>query len=205
MPFDRTRAFLAFDRGTTRSLDRDGRLHVAQTPISKAAVNEYLGREIPNGDELGLHPDRRYRLLRHPDELAKAAATFSGLPLLSRHVPVTASDHRPDLVVGSTGSKVSFDGQYLKTELVVWAQDAIDGIDTDRQRQLSSAYYYRADMTPGVFQGERYDGVMRDIVGNHVALVPEGRAGADVVVGDAASNWKSFARRFPDAVRIIHA
>ncbi|MCV5420626.1 DUF2213 domain-containing protein, partial [Escherichia coli] len=30
-----------------------------------------------------------------------------------------------------------------------------------------------------------YDGVMRDIVGNHVALVTEGRAGSDVVVGDS--------------------
>jgi hypothetical protein len=197
------RAFLAFDRDTTRSIDRDGRLHVAATPISKATVNPYYGREIPAWDELGLEPDRVYRLLRHPDELARAAPTFSGLPVLSRHVPVSAADHRPDLVVGSTGSTVTFDGPYLRTELVIWSQGAIDGIETDRQRQLSSAYHYRADMTPGVFQGERYDGVMRDIVGNHVALVPEGRAGADVIVGDAAtSSWEDFVRRFPDAAHI---
>jgi hypothetical protein len=43
-------------------------------------------------------------------------------------------------------------------------------------------------MTPGVFKGEPYDGVMRDIVGNHVALVTEGRAGDDVVVGDSKEN-----------------
>jgi hypothetical protein len=41
-------------------------------------------------------------------------------------------------------------------------------------------------MTPGTYGGIKYDGVMRDIVGNHVALVEEGRAGADVHVGDAA-------------------
>jgi len=41
-------------------------------------------------------------------------------------------------------------------------------------------------MTPGSYENERYDGVMRDIVGNHVALVKEGRAGPDVVVGDSA-------------------
>ena len=41
-------------------------------------------------------------------------------------------------------------------------------------------------MTPGTYEGEPYHGVMRDIVGNHVALVREGRAGSDVVVGDAA-------------------
>jgi hypothetical protein len=46
-------------------------------------------------------------------------------------------------------------------------------------------------MTPGVSpQGEKYDGVMRDIVGNHVALVKEGRAGADVVVGDSKLQLK---------------
>src|SRR5262249_21805840 len=31
-----------------------------------------------------------------------------------------------------------------------------------------------------------YDGVMRNLRGNHVALVEDGRAGDDVVVGDAA-------------------
>ena len=55
-------------------------------------------------------------------------------------------------------------------------------------------------MTPGDYQGEPYDGLMRDIVGNHVALVREGRAGADVVVGDMLP--LSYAARFPEAVRI---
>src|SRR6202012_2673760 len=36
----------------------------------------------------------------------------------------------------------------------------------------------------------RYDGVMRDIVGNHVALVEEGRAGPDVMVGDSKKELK---------------
>jgi hypothetical protein len=41
-------------------------------------------------------------------------------------------------------------------------------------------------MTLGTFEGEPYHGVMRDIIGNHLALVRDGRAGKDVVVGDAA-------------------
>jgi hypothetical protein len=40
-------------------------------------------------------------------------------------------------------------------------------------------------MTPGTIDGQSYDGVMRDIVANHVAIVVEGRAGPDVVVGDS--------------------
>lgn len=37
-------------------------------------------------------------------------------------------------------------------------------------------------MTPGSFQGECYDGVMRDMIGDHMALVKEGRAGPEVAV-----------------------
>jgi Uncharacterized protein conserved in bacteria (DUF2213) len=64
---------LAFDRASVRTYDRDGRLHVETSNISKAAVNPYIGREIPDYKALGLDPDRVYQLLRDPDELAEAA------------------------------------------------------------------------------------------------------------------------------------
>jgi 8-oxo-dGTP pyrophosphatase MutT (NUDIX family) len=177
---------LAFDRSSVRTYDHDGRMHVETTNISKAIVNPYIGREIPDYQALGLDPDRVYQLLRDPNELAKAVATFNNIPLLSRHVPVTADDHKPDLVIGSTGTDSAFEAPYLHNSLVVWARDAIDDIESDVKKELSSAYRYRADMTPGTYEGVPYDGVMRDIIGNHVALVREGRAGSDVVVGDAA-------------------
>src|SRR6185503_19979987 len=80
--------------------------------------------------------------------------------------------------------------------LVVWTREAIQGVTSKKQRQLSSAYRYKPDMTPGVWEptGERYDGVMRDIIGNHVCLVEEGRAGADVVVGDSAEELAKMAK-----------
>jgi 8-oxo-dGTP pyrophosphatase MutT (NUDIX family) len=165
---------LAFDRSSVRSYDHDGRLHVETTNISKAIVNPYIGREIPDYQALGLDPDRVYQLLRAPDELAKAASTFNNIPLLSRHVPVTADDHKPDLVIGSTGTNAAFEAPYLRNSLVVWARDAIDDIESDVKKELSSAYRYRADMTPGTQEGVPFDGVMRDIIGNHVALVREG-------------------------------
>ncbi|EAP2255448.1 DUF2213 domain-containing protein [Salmonella enterica] len=176
---------LAFDRATVRSFDKDGRLHIELTPISKANVCPYYGREIPNSRSLGLQPDKVYYLLRDPKELAKAASTFNNIPLLNEHIPVTAADPQKMAVVGSTGTDAEFDGTYLKNSLVVWDADSIAGIETDEKKELSSAYRYVADMTPGVHEGQPYDGVMRDIVGNHVALVIEGRAGSDVVVGDS--------------------
>lgn len=177
--------FIGKDKAASvRSYDADGRLHVASCNISKANICPYPGEEIPGWRALGLDRDRIYNLLRDPGELAKAAHTFNNLPVLSEHVPVTADSHQPHLVVGSTGTDAAIDGPYLTNSLVIWSRRDIDGIESDEKRELSSAYRYTPDMTPGKFEGVDYDGVMRDIVGNHVALVFEGRAGSDVVIGD---------------------
>lgn len=179
---------IAMDRApSARRIDVDGRLHLDVSHISKANVCPYYGREIPGWRQLGLDPKRIYRLLRDPAELARAAETFNNIPILSQHVPVHALDddgHQPGLVVGSTGTDALFTHPYLDNSLVIWARDAIAGIQSNRKRELSSAYRYTPDMTAGTYDGLPYDGVMRDIIGNHVALVIEGRAGPDVVVGD---------------------
>jgi hypothetical protein len=179
---------LALDRESVRTKDRDGRLRVARTHISKANVCPYKGSEIPGYEDLGLEPNRIYQLLRDPEELAKAAHTLNGVPLLRKHIPVSAEDHQPDDVVGSLGTDAEFDGEYLDNSLFVNAREAIDGIESGKKRELSAGYHYTPDMTPGNFRGKAFDGVMRDIVFNHVALVEDGRVGPDVVVGDSTEN-----------------
>ena len=179
-----SRCMMAQDR-SMRSYDEDGRLHVETSNISKATVNPYYGSEIPNHDKLGLEPTKVYYMLRDPEELEKAVQTFNNLPLLSKHIPVSADEPQKDVIVGTTGSDAKFEDGYLKCSLAVWDSEAIAGIESGEQMELSSAYRYVADMTAGEFNGMRYDGVMRDIVGNHVALVDVGRAGRDVVVSDA--------------------
>lgn len=188
-----TTLLLAMDRApTVRSRDANGYLHVEVSNISKANVCPYYGREIPGAAEMGLDPDRIYQLYRDPEELARAADTFNNLPVLSEHVPVLPDRLPENLIIGSTGTDAEFDGTYLKNSMVVWQQAAQDAIEADRKRELSCGYRYRADMTPGVTpEGLRYDGVMREIMGNHVALVIEGRAGPDVVVGDEVMKLKS--------------
>ena len=178
------RLSIAQDR-SLRSYDQDGRLHVESSNISKATVNPYYGSEIPNYQQLGLEPKKVYYLLRDPEELEKAAPTFNNLPLLSKHIPVSADEPQKEVIAGTTGSDTVFEDGYLKCSLAVWDAEAIAGIESGEQVELSSAYHYTADMTAGEFEGWHYDGVMRDIVGNHVALVDVGRAGRDVVVSDA--------------------
>jgi len=176
---------LAFDRASVRRMDVDGRMHVEVSNISKATVNPYRGDEIPDWEQLGLSPDRVYFLLRDPEELERAAKTFNNIPLLSKHIPVSAEEPQKEFVVGATGSNARYSAPYLKNSLVVWDAVAIALVESEDQKELSSAYRYRADMTPGKYEGVAYDGVMRDIRGNHVALVEVGRAGPDVVVGDS--------------------
>lgn len=182
--YDEDRLSLAQDR-SLRSYDQDGRLHVESSNISKATVNPYYGGEIPNYRQLGLEPKKVYYLLRDPEELEKAAPTFNNLPLLNKHIPVSADEPQKEVIAGTTGSDTVFEDGYLKCSLAVWDAEAIAGIESGEQVELSSAYRYTADMTAGEFEGRHYDGVMRDIVGNHVALVDVGRAGRDVVVSDA--------------------
>lgn len=175
---------LAFDR-SLRSRDPFGRMKVEWTNVSKANVCPYLGREIPGYQQLGLDAGKVYNLWRHPDELKKAAATWDMIPVLDEHIVVDAANPEKDLIAGTTGTGSKFEYPYLKTPMAVWVGDSIGGIVQRKKRQLSSGYGYRPDMTPGVTpDGVAYDGVMRDIMANHVAIVREGRAGPDVMVAD---------------------
>ena len=66
---ERENNILAFDAAiTARRIDENGFMHVDACPISKATVNPYLGREIPNWQDLGLNPERVYYGLRDPEE-----------------------------------------------------------------------------------------------------------------------------------------
>lgn len=194
---------LAFDRASVRSFDGNGRLQVKVSNISKANVCPYFGREIPGAEKLGLDPEKIYRLWRHPDELKKAVATFNNIPLLSIHTPDFPGDPPHESRVGVTHSNAAFDGTYLTNGLSVWDNSAIAGIETEEQEELSSSYQYVADMTPGTTPtGEVYDGIMRDIIGNHVALVETGRAGSDVLVADSLPpELKHMSKRKAAAIR----
>jgi hypothetical protein len=169
-----------------RTVDQDGHLHVASSVISAEQVNSYLGAELPDWQSLGLQPDREYRILRPGAELAKAAASFSNKPLMIEHRPQSAADHDRDLVVGSVANPV-WKAPELYAELVIWDQAAIDAIMDGSRAALSCGYHFEVSMVPGTFNGQRFDGQMNSLSGNHVSLVPVPRV-AGAVVGDAAPN-----------------
>lgn len=177
---------MAIDRASVRKTDENGYLHVATSHITKATVNPYYGHEIPGAEDKGLDPDKIYYGLRDPDELQKSLPTWAGLPLHIEHHIDSADAPQKLTRVGTVGTEITWNAPYVDAPLTVWDRQAIDGIEDGSFRELSCAYRYDPDFTAGEFDGKKYDFVMRNIRGNHVALVEEGRAGPDVLVADAA-------------------
>ena len=177
---------LTFDAApSARSTDENGFLHVASSHITKATVNPYYGREIPGWREAGLDPEAVYYGFRDPEELKKSLSTWQGLPLHIEHHVDSAEEPARLTRVGAVG-RADWNAPYVDAPLTVWDGEAIAAIEDGSFRELSCAYRYDPDFTPGRYEGVEYDFIMRNIRGNHVALVEEGRAGPDVVVADGA-------------------
>lgn len=175
---------IAFDE-SVRSIDESGHLRIAKTVISKAQVDPYFGREIPGYEAMSLDPNRIYQMLRCPAELEKSAATAKGKQILFKHIYVDSKTPEKELTVGSIGSDVTYEDGKLYADLTFWDDEAIALIDSEKMEQLSYSYYFDPVMTPGDFEGAAYDGVMRNIHGNHLALVERGRIGRDAVISDS--------------------
>jgi hypothetical protein len=96
------------------------------------------------------------------------------------------------------GTDAVFEKPYLKNSLTVTDAQAIQYIEDGTAKEISCSYRFTPDFTAGEYteaDGSKvhYDFIMRDIKGNHVALVPEGRAGHDVKVADGIDAVKYIA------------
>lgn len=205
MPRDKpTGRGLAFDIAkSARHKDENGYLHVERSNLTKEQVAPYYGDEIAGWQELGLSPGRVYYMYRPAKEIEKAADTFNGLPLLFEHHEISAANVPKDKVIGSLGTSAAYNAPYLTNGLIVTDAEAIAAIESGEYKELSAAYQYEADMTPGIFSGEHYDGKMANIRGNHVAIVREGRAGPDVAVADSGGKIKKKPREARSIMRLI--
>lgn len=178
---------------SSRVEDRDGRLFVGPSVLTRAGVDDYVGKEITGWQALGLDPARTYRLFRSPDELKRAVARMNMLPLTTEHVPVSATNHPEDKVIGAVGSDVAYNDadNTIRGSLSVWREPYISRVRSGDQKEISMGYRFRPDMTPGTWNGKPYDGTMTSIEPNHFALVPAGRVninrdGPPAAVADAA-------------------
>lgn len=139
--------------------------------ISRIGVQVY---QQPDGSQR--------RELRLPEEVFSrdSLASFSMKPLTLYHPPEPVTpDNVQKYSVGTVAEQVNHDGKYAGALVVVHHKDAITAIERG-MRELSCGYSCVMDDTPGVWEGQRYDSVQRQIRGNHLALVPAGRAGPEV-------------------------
>ena len=182
---------LAFDRGSVREKDRNGFLHVKISPLTRVQVAPYYGREIPGFEELGLQRDKIYYGYRPEEELKKESTinSVNGIPIQLRHHADFADNPAKETRIGATGTEATYKSPFLMNSLHFFDKKAIDLIESDAMKELSLAYRYKPDFeSSGEINGQKYDFTMRDLSGNHLALVEKGRAGREVLVYDENPN-----------------
>lgn len=117
---------------------------------------------------------------RPPDEVFKpeSLATLSGIPLTNKHpAELLNTSNATKYQVGYTGDQVEPEGAFVCTGVTIVDEKTIKEIEAGEKRELSCGYVCDLEDTPGIFEGEAYDCVQRNIVYNHLAIVGKGRAG----------------------------
>lgn len=115
-------------------------------------------------------------------------ASFVGRPVTNDHPPGMLDASNAKLfAVGAVLDSPHFDGQYVQAKISIYDAATIAQMEAGK-RQVSCGYECDLDETPGVTpDGHRYDAIQTNIVGNHVAIVQDGRAGAGASVRMDAS------------------
>jgi hypothetical protein len=131
-----------------------------------------------------------HKELRLPEEVFKPASveTFKGLSVTDGHRAHIDPENWKTHAVGHVGDDVKQDGRFLVASIVVKDKATIAKIDRKELVELSMGYTVNLDERSGEYDGEHFDAIQRDIIGNHAALGPSnwGRAGSSVRVLDGA-------------------
>lgn len=173
---------------TTRTVTEEGYL-IAPSTLARTGVQEYRAFEL-GLDADGMDPMKIIRLHRPAEEVFNPAsmASFENKPITIGHPdkPVT-SDNWAELAKGDVRD-VRRAGDLMTGKITVKSRSAIDAIESGTV-ELSNGYTFKLDMTPGTApDGQAYDGIQRNIRGNHVALVESARCGSVCRLGDASDS-----------------
>lgn len=172
--------------GSARDYDLNGWPEIRGNPISKVGVFPYTGSQISPE----LDPDKIYMVYRPEEELSNPETidSFKLLPWTDEHAMLGSEDEgmlpaERKGIHGVIGEDVYFEDGYLKGNLKVFSDKLANLIEAGK-KELSIGYRCLYDIVSGVYNGTRYDAIQRNIRGNHLALVDEGRSGPDVAVLD---------------------
>lgn len=157
----------------------DGSIICTDAPIARTGEMEYLACELGlDGD-----PERVVKVVREAEDVfdAAALASFEGAYVTDGHPPrlLTAETAAP--YVRGHVEHIRRSGRQVIGDLHIFDPALASDIRSGRKRELSCGY----DCTWLPLPDGRYR--QKNIRGNHVAVVPKGRAGRDVAIQDAAA------------------
>lgn len=186
---------------TCRQMTAEGYM-VAPGNLARTGVQDYRAYEL-GLDADGIDPMKVIRLHRPPEEVFDPAsmASFESKPITIEHPSeAVTADNWKDLAKGEVRN-VARAAELMTATLIIKDRDAIDALQAGKV-QLSNGYTFELDMTPGTTaDGHAYDGIQRNIRGNHVALVDAARCGSACRIAD--SQPKPEGKTMPDAKRKV--
>lgn len=161
----------------------DGRI-AAVAKFARSGIYQYTGAEVGRPDLATVRVYRDEAEVFSEDAMASFA--HKAITLDHPSEPVSSKNWRK-VAVGYTEGRVARDGAFVEIPLILADADAVSTFDRGTARELSAGYSCSLDWTPGKTpQGEAYDARQVGIRGNHIALVPAGRAGSECRIGDGA-------------------
>lgn len=166
-------------------IDHNDYWYIKDNPLSKVGVFPYLGSTISDQ----LEPDRIYYVLRPEEELnsEETLNSFKLIPIVDDHTMLgTQPGMQPAEekgVHGTIGSDVYYKDGVIYGDLKIFSETLKEEIENGK-KELSMGYFCDYELADGEYNGEPYQAIQRNLRINHVALVDEGRMGADVRVLD---------------------
>ena len=182
VPYSKTIYNYAQDK---KEIDHNDYWFIKDNPLSKVGVFPYLGCQI--GEDL--EPDKIYYVLRPKEELSKAETleSFKLQPFINDHAMLGT---KPGMVKpedkgidGVIGEDIYFKDGVIYGDLKLYTESVKEDIESGK-KELSLGYFCDYEEKSGEYEGQPYQFIQRNIKVNHIALVDEGRMGADVRVMD---------------------
>lgn len=182
------------EKESVRRIDHNGWIEVEGNPIAKVGVFPYLGKSLINKSKphlRDLDPDKTYYVYRPAEELSKKEVldSFKMVPIIDKHemlgnAALGRTPAEDKGVAGALGENIYFEYPYIKATIKIFSERLADKIESKEQCELSAGYTADLEDSSGEFEGKPYHFIQRNPQGNHVAVVPEGRMGHDVLVLD---------------------
>jgi hypothetical protein len=176
---------------SAQSVDQNGFLLIKGCPLSSYGIFDYGAGQV--GDTTG-DPMRVVKVFRPKEEVnnPKLIESLKSMPWIDDHDYLNGDPDASDAdgmapeekgVDGVITDNVYWDDPWLRGDLKVFSRRLRQAIQRGK-KDLSLGYTSRFTYAPGVFNGQPYEYVQTDMLGNHIALVTEGRvAGARVLDG----------------------